>query len=67
MARKALRSGAVRPLRSACLSLLCARRYFLGCELGGPSLPKKASAGFLLFLWAVYIGMSIARVHGLLG
>jgi len=46
----------------ACMSLLVARRYFLGAELGGPILWKWASAAFFVCLWMLYIVLSIMAV-----
>jgi Ca2+/Na+ antiporter len=41
-----------------CIILLAVRRQAFGGELGGPAGPKWASAGFLLFLWLIYIILS---------
>lgn len=42
-----------------CLGTLVARRRFLGAELGGNKLMKWVTAGFFIFLWSLYIVMSI--------
>jgi solute carrier family 8 (sodium/calcium exchanger) len=42
-----------------CLGTLVARRRFVGAELGGPLLTKWASAAFFVFLWIVYVVLSI--------
>jgi len=49
--------------------MLALRRKFLGGELGGSAASRWASAGFLIFLWLLYIGLSsgqtIAEMGGL--
>jgi len=50
-----------------CIALLFVRRYmpiFGRAELGGPHLTKWLSAGFLVFLWFVYILLSSLQAHG---
>jgi len=42
-----------------CLGTLVARRRFLGAELGGNKLYKWITAGFFIFLWVLYIVLSI--------
>eukprot|EP00449_Zooxanthella_nutricula_P042619 CAMPEP_0198610332 /NCGR_PEP_ID=MMETSP1462-20131121/156839_1 /TAXON_ID=1333877 /ORGANISM="Brandtodinium nutriculum, Strain RCC3387" /LENGTH=858 /DNA_ID=CAMNT_0044342137 /DNA_START=35 /DNA_END=2612 /DNA_ORIENTATION=+ len=44
-----------------CISLLALRRWKFGGELGGPTMEKWASAGFLTLLWFTYIGLSSWR------
>lgn len=43
-----------------CLAFLVFRRVKFGGELGGPSVSAKLSSLFLVFLWLVYITISIA-------
>ena len=33
-------------------------------ELGGPRMPKLLSAAFLVFLWLIYILLSILQAYG---
>lgn len=40
------------------IALLQARRTWCDGELGGPAIQRYASAGFLVFLWFSYIGIS---------
>lgn len=42
-----------------CFMVLIGRRIIIGGELGGPYKSKVASCAFLVFLWVVYIIMSI--------
>ena len=49
--------------------LLMARRFlpiFGQAELGGPKLTKSLSAAFFLFLWLLYIVLSILQSYGLI-
>jgi solute carrier family 8 (sodium/calcium exchanger) len=41
-----------------CISLLMIRRVFLGGELGGPPVPKYASAAVMVSMWFFYVGIS---------
>ena len=50
-----------------CLACLVMRRACLGYELGGPTFWKVASAGFFVFLWFVYIAMSVLYSVGAFG
>lgn len=43
-----------------CMAVLFIRRKLFGGELGGPYIPKVASAAFLVLLWVGYIGTSWA-------
>ncbi|CAE8640861.1 unnamed protein product [Polarella glacialis] len=45
-----------------CIAMLAARRRAFGGELGGPRNWAWASAGFLVFLWCIYIGASSAYI-----
>jgi Ca2+/Na+ antiporter len=42
--------------------LLVMRRVYLGAELGGPSVPKFASGGLLLYLWLSFVALTSWRV-----
>ena len=44
-----------------CLVTLCLRRLFIGYELGGPSVLKWMTSIFFIFLWLVYILLSILK------
>merc|ERR1711994_121070 len=51
----------------AAVALLMARRFlpiFGQAELGGPKLTKSLSAAFFLFLWLLYIVLSILQCYG---
>jgi len=41
-----------------CFAVLVIRRFAIGGELGGPKSSAYASAGFLVFLWLIYVVMS---------
>jgi len=45
------------------LSLLVARRYMYGYELGGPAVPKIVSASVMVSLWLVYIALSVIKSY----
>lgn len=45
-----------------CIALLLFRRATVGFELGGPS-SKWSHAGFLAFLWLMYIGLSAQKIY----
>mmetsp|Transcript_29021 Transcript_29021/g.51957 ORF Transcript_29021/g.51957 Transcript_29021/m.51957 type:complete len:840 (-) Transcript_29021:177-2696(-) len=45
-----------------CIAMLAARRRAFGGELGGPRNWAWASAGFLVFMWCIYIGASSAYI-----
>ena len=49
-----------------CLGCVILRRALIGCELGGPTWSRYASALFFVLLWFVYIGCSAASSYGLL-
>jgi len=49
---------------TTCLLTLLLRRATLGGELGGPTLPKYASAAFFLLLWVAYIALSAGAAYG---
>lgn len=42
-----------------CIAFLLIRRWALGGELGGTKLGRTASAGFMVFLWFMYIILCI--------
>jgi len=44
-----------------CIVFLMVRRYTVGGELGGGQVGRTASCVFLVFLWLVYITMSILQ------
>ena len=46
-----------------CVILLLARRKIVGGELGGGTTGRYGSAFFLVFLWIVYIVMSILQAY----
>ena len=51
------------------LTLICFRRkltFFGKAELGGPTVPKYISAGFLFSLWLVFIVVSCLRAYGVI-
>jgi len=51
----------------AAVALLMVRRFlpiFGKAELGGPKVTKYISAGFFLFLWLLYIVLSILQCYG---
>ena len=51
----------------AAVALLMVRRFlpiFGKAELGGPRVTKYISAGFFLFLWLLYIVLSILQCYG---
>lgn len=50
-----------------CIVTLVVRRYKVGGELGGSQFGRSISAGFLVFLWFVYIVMSILQAYGVGG
>merc|ERR1719401_1820536 len=41
-----------------CITILCARRMFLGGELGGPRIWKIVTAVALVTLWIIYVSLS---------
>jgi len=45
-----------------CICILAARRNFLGGELGGPKASKYLTSAVLVFLWLLYIFMSILKI-----
>ena len=45
------------------ISILVGRRYKYGYELGGPAVPKVASASFMILLWLVYITLSTLKSY----
>lgn len=49
----------------ACMCVVCllVRRWKVGGELGGEKNGRMGSAIFLIFLWMVYIGMSIIQAY----
>jgi len=49
-----------------CISILALRRKFVGGELGGPKVAKYLTCGVLVFLWLLYIFMSILKIKGVL-
>eukprot|EP00927_Polykrikos_kofoidii_P064982 TRINITY_DN60783_c0_g1_i1.p1 TRINITY_DN60783_c0_g1~~TRINITY_DN60783_c0_g1_i1.p1 ORF type:complete len:1006 (-),score=166.38 TRINITY_DN60783_c0_g1_i1:139-3063(-) len=49
-----------------CIVLLVVRRYLYGGELGGPKLAKRRDALILVFLWLLYIVMSVLKSLGVL-
>jgi len=46
------------------LLLILVRRMFGGQELGGNKMGAYASAGFLIFLWLVYVVVSCLATYG---
>ncbi|CAK0834313.1 unnamed protein product [Prorocentrum cordatum] len=44
-------------LATLCIALLMIRRVLFGGELGGPPVPKFASAALMVFMWFFYIGI----------
>jgi Ca2+/Na+ antiporter len=44
------------------LAVIAMRRRWIGAELGGTFLPKVVSAGQLLLLWALWVGVVVWRV-----
>jgi solute carrier family 8 (sodium/calcium exchanger) len=49
-----------------CVALLMYRRAAYGGELGGPAFASKRDAGIMVFLWFVYVIMSILKSLGAL-
>jgi solute carrier family 8 (sodium/calcium exchanger) len=43
----------------AAVVVLLVRRAKYAAELGGPETPKKVTAVFFIFLWLVYVGVSV--------
>jgi len=41
------------------IAVLCLRRWFLGCELGGPAKLKYLTSALFVLLWLVYLEVSI--------
>ena len=50
----------------ACLVTLYVRRQLYGGELGGPKLPRNATAAFFTFLWFAYILLSAFKIYGII-
>lgn len=50
-----------------CIITLVIRRFKVGGELGGSQFGRSLSAGFLVFLWFIYIIMSILQAYGVAG
>jgi len=49
-----------------CLGGLSVRRKLFGGELGGPSGPRSATAGFYCCLWVVYVVVSSMQTEGII-
>lgn len=49
-----------------CFIILIARRVVIGGELGGPQKSKAASCAVLIFLWVIYIILSILNGQGII-
>jgi len=47
----------------AAVAVLMVRRAKYAAELGGPETPKKVTAVFFIFLWAVYVGVSVYMAY----
>jgi len=45
-----------------CLTVLALRRKLLGCELGGPAVPKYCTSALFVTLWLSYIALSAWKV-----
>eukprot|EP00913_Durusdinium_trenchii_P006609 g6208.t1 len=46
-----------------CVATLAARRRLFGGELGGPLPAKLVSAGIMISLWLIYIGLSFWKME----
>ncbi|PVD38293.1 hypothetical protein C0Q70_00905 [Pomacea canaliculata] len=48
------------------IAILMLRRFFVGAELGGPSIPKYVSGAVLIVLWFLYVLFSSLQTTGVI-